>query len=1167
MNTIQSGYISLLQRFTSVHRSELSQKVLLASQKTAISLILLVIFAVMIETVAQGDIAFRTALFAFIAVAFFGCAFTFLFSPFLEFFGLKKSFYPYEIAKRIGNYYPNIRDTLVNVFQLAEQTTESSNHELVYAAFDSVYEQSKNIDFHVIVEKEKNRKFLLFLAAAIIGFGIVVTVPVLRSSLNRIIHFSSSFLPPAPFSLSVEPQSTLKLRGEKAVVVVNIKGTIPNAITIKVREMQQENFDSHELKPDANGKWTYTFSSLSNTVEFYAESPWLSDAVRSNIGTIIVQDKPIIKSLSGKVYSPSYTQQPVLQLSEDAADIIALRGAKTELRVVSNKTLREAYCVFLQYSQDSTGTKTDTIRKAMTLQNKSASTTFSLSNSCDYYIEIKDQDGLTNDSPVHYKIVVQDDNSPTITLLTPQNDIAIDATAILPVKISANDDFGFSSLLLHYRLVESKYGKTSDKFTAVSIPFPRNEKSMNVPYFWDLTKLNISPSDKYEFYCEIFDNDIIAGPKSARTQTINVKLPSLDEVLNESGKQEEQIRKELEEIAKQADQAQKEMEKIQRELRKDKQPDWQDKKKLEDAIQQQKELQKKLDDVVQKMEDMSKNLQNNNAISKETLEKYQELQQLMKEVQSPELQKAMERIQQAMQQMSQQQLQEAMKQYQFNEEQFKKQIERSLNIMKRLKAEQLTDALTKRSEQLEKKLQDLQKQTENTNTSDRDKRQELAEKQRDMSDEAKEIREDMKKLENVMKEIQQQMPMDKLQDAKQELGNEQNDIANDMEQAAEEMQNGQQEKSSQKQQSAAKKAKQFAQKMKALKKEMKKNLSKEVQKQMQKSVSDLLDLSQKQEQLRKNSQQLDPNSAQYSQNAQEQKKMQEQLNTVAQRMAEISQKTMALTPEMARNIGEAMQKMQQSSEQLTNRNGQQAAQQQGQAMSSMNKAAMQMQQAMQGMKGQGEGQEGEGEDGQDGEGEGNKKGKGKNGKSPGGFMQRLQQMAGQQQQINQGMQNMQRLQSGQNGQPTPQQQAEMGRLAAQQGKAMQAMQELAKEQQEQVGGKKGLGSLEKIAQEMKEVMTDMETGAITDETIKRQDKILSRLLDATLSMNERDYEKKRESKSGQDIMKKSPGILQNGLQQFNNSNSLEENKVQFTKDYEKIIRLYLDELSKQPSSR
>lgn len=1163
MNTLQSGYTSLLQRFTSVHRSELSQKALLAIQKTILSLLLLVMAAVVIETFAQGDIAFRSALFGFIVVASIAIIITFLLTPILELTGLKNTFNPYAIAKRIGHYYPNIRDTLVNVFQLAEKQTESTNHELIYAAFDSVYETSKNIDFHVIVEKEKNRKFLLLLTCAIILFGIVIAVPASRFSLNRIINFSTSFLPPAPFSLSVEPQSILKLRGEKAIVTVNVKGKIPNAITIKVREIQQKNFDSHELKPDANGKLTYTFSSLSNTVEFYAESPWLSEFVRSNIGTIVVQDKPIIKSLTGKVYSPAYTQQPTLQLSADGADIIALRGAKTEITVISNKQLRQANCVFLHFSQDSSGMRTDTVRKSMAVQSRSATTSFSLTNSCEYYIEIKDNDGLTNDLPVHYKIIVQDDNAPTISLLTPQNDIVIDATAILPIKLSVNDDFGFSSLLLHYRLVDSKYGKPYDKFTALSIPYPRNEKSLTVPYFWDLTRINISPSDKYEFYCEVLDNDIIMGPKSARTQTVSVKLPSLDEVLNESGKQEEEIRKELEEIAKQADQAQKEMEKIQRDLRKDKQPDWQDKKKLEDAIQQQKELQKKLDDVVKKMEDMSKNLQNNNAISRETLEKYQELQQLMKEVQSPELQKAMERIQQAMQQMSQQQLQEAMKQYQFNEEQFKKQIERSLNIMKRLKAEQLTDALTKRAEQLEKKLQELQKQTENTNTSDRDKREELAEKQKDMSEEAKDIREDMKKLEDVMKEIQQQMPMDKLQDAKQELGNEQNDMAQDMQEASEEMQKGQTDKSSQKQKSAAQKAKQFAQKMKALKKEMKKNLSKEVQKQMQKSISDLLDLSQKQEQLRKNSQQLDPNSAQYTQNAQEQKKMQEQLTTIAQRMAEISQKSMAMTPEMARNIGEAMQKMQQSSEQLSNRNGQQAAQQQGQAMSSMNKAAMQMQQAMQGMKGQGDGQGSEGEDGQDGEGEGNNKGKGKNGKSPGGFMQRLQQMAGQQQQINQGMQNMQRLQSSQNGQPTPQQQAEMGRLAAQQGKALQAMQELAKEQQEQVGGKKGLGSLEKIAQDMKEVMTDMETGAITDETIKRQDKILSRLLDATLSMNERDYEKKRESKSGQDILKKSPGLLQNAIQQYNTSNSLEENKVQFTKDYEKIIRLYFEELSKQ----
>ncbi|HRI31950.1 MAG TPA: hypothetical protein PLQ21_10495, partial [Candidatus Kapabacteria bacterium] len=81
MNTLQSGYTSLLQRFTSVHRSELSQKALLAIQKTILSLLLLVMAAVVIETFAQGDIAFRSALFGFIVVASIVIIITFLLTP------------------------------------------------------------------------------------------------------------------------------------------------------------------------------------------------------------------------------------------------------------------------------------------------------------------------------------------------------------------------------------------------------------------------------------------------------------------------------------------------------------------------------------------------------------------------------------------------------------------------------------------------------------------------------------------------------------------------------------------------------------------------------------------------------------------------------------------------------------------------------------------------------------------------------------------------------------------------------------------------------------------------------------------------------------------------------------------------------------------------------
>lgn len=1156
MKNTETGYSILLQRFSAVHKKEVRNQFFVALYKVVAIISVLITVTGAIEWIAQGDIPFRTILFytTLASTALFSL-YTFL--PFiLILFGIKKTYNPHDIAKRVGNVFPDIRDTLLNAFQLLGNEKQYSSKEFVHAAFDTAFTASKDIDFYAIIEdKEKKRFAVIMLCAVTFSIGLLL-IPQFRNSVQRVFNYNTSYLPAAPFSLHVLPLDDKKLRGEKAEIHIKIKGTHPAKIVLKIRETQQKNFDAHELKPDANGELVYTVSSLTNSIEYFAESPWLSSTVVSEIGRIVVSDKPIIKSLTGKVYSPSYAQQPAISIHEDAADIVTLRGSIVDLEIVANKQVNTSQIVLLYPKNDSSGVRFDTVKKAMSVNGRRASGKFTVTSSGEYYIEIHDTDGLINESPIHYKIVSQSDNSPTISLVTPQNDVTVDASAMLPIKIAIDDDYGFSSLTLNYRLAESKYGKKSDLFTSIKIPISYKEKSVTVPYLWDITKIGISPSDKYEFYCEIFDNDIVSGPKSARTQTIAVKLPSLDEVLDDSGKQQEEIRKDLEEIAKQADQAQKEMEKLQRDLRKDKQMDWQDKKKMEEALQQQKEIQKKMEEVAQKLDDMSKKLQDNNAISKETLEKYQELQKLMKEVNSPELQKAMERMQQAMQQMSPQQMQEAMKQYQFNEEQFKKQIERSLNIMKRLKAEQLTDALTKRAEQLEKKINDLQKQTENTNANDQNRKNDLAEKQKDLSDEAKDIRKDLSELENLMKDIKQNMPMDKLQEAKQEFGDEKEDIAEQMEEASEEMEKGQTEKSSQKQKSAAQKSKSFAQKMKSLKKEMNKNLSKEVMKQMQKSVSDLLDLSQKQEQLRKNSQQLDPNSAQYTQNAQEQKKIQEQLNSVAQRMADVSQKSMAMTPEMAKNIGEAMQKMQQSSEQLSNRNGQQASQQQSQAMSAMNKAAMQMQEAMQAMKNQGEG---EGSEGDNGEGDG--KGKGKGGKSPGGFMQKLQQMAGQQQQINQGMQ---RLQPGQNGEMSMQQQAEMGRLAAQQGKAMQAMQELAKEQKEQTGsGKKALGSLDRIAQDMKEVMTDMETGNITDETIKRQEKILSRLLDATLSMNERDYEKKRESRSGQDVLKKSPDQLNPTGTKTNNGALPQDGQIQFTKDYEQIIRLYFEQLGKQ----
>jgi len=259
---------------------------------------------------------------------------------------------------------------------------------------------------------------------------------------------------------------------------------------------------------------------------------------------------------------------------------------------------------------------------------------------------------------------------------------------------------------------------------------------------------------------------------------------------------------------------------------------------------------------------------------------------------------------------------------------------------------------------------------------------------------------------------------------------------------------------------------------------------------------------------------------------------------------------MSVTPEMAQDLGDALQSMKDAMQSMSQRNNTQAMQSQGEAMSAMNSAAQKMSGALsQMMQGEGAGQGGSGDKPGQGQGKG----------QPSPF-QRLQQLADQQQSINDGMQQMGQGQ----GKADMERRAQLGRLAAQQGKALKAMQELEEERKKIVGDRQPLGDLNQIANDMQEVMSDMQSGSITTETRTRQDRILSRLLDASRSMSERDYEKSRESNSGRDVVRSSPAELQlpNNRQEQNRT-ILEQLRLGYTKDYQNIIRQYYEALQRQ----
>jgi hypothetical protein len=126
-----------------------------------------------------------------------------------------------------------------------------------------------------------------------------------------------------------------------------------------------------------------------------------------------------------------------------------------------------------------------------------------------------------------------------------------------------------------------------------------------------------------------------------------------------------------------------------------------------------------------------------------------------------------------------------------------------------------------------------------------------------------------------------------------------------------------------------------------------------------------------------------------------------------------------------------------------------------------------------------------------------------------------------------------------------------------------SLEQLAREAAQTGELSKLLGDLNRAAQEMREVQTDLAQGAVTTETLRKQDRILSRLLDSQRSARERDYEKQRRAQTGTATDRRSPGPVDMSTQEGKDRlrqdllRALEEG---YARDYEELIRKYFEAL-------
>jgi hypothetical protein len=1027
-----------------------------------------------------------------------------------------------RLAGLIDAHYPRLRNGLVSALQLwrkrdQERNPEGYSTELMEAAVVAAERRSRDLDVRAAVDRSRIRRILHF-GALLTGLAVILPMMFptsLRTSAQRLSHPRTHFRRPPQTSLEVAPGDIQVTRHSDVLVRAQIGGKIPGDVYIDWKEGQAR-WRQESCQRQAEREYTHLFADLKRDILYRVSG---GDAHTQQY-RIAVIDRPRVVNLRLRYHYPDYTGLGN-KVVEDDGNISAVVGSSVGLEVEANRTLAAAWLTF-----------GDGRRLDLDTSSRRAQGRLLIAESGTYSIGLQDELGNENEDPISYRIEAVADEPPMVEVTFPAENVDMGEDMTLPLAFVAQDDYGLSRAELVHRTIRE--GEEHEE-RRMSIDLPEEDPARaQIEMLWSLTGLGLIPEDLVAYRVVVWDNDQVSGPKMAESRTYTVRFPSVHEILAQVQEEQSLQIADMEEILEEERILKERLEQIRRELETEEAVSWEQKQDVEMALERQEEMSQELDRIAQEMEENIDRAQERRVASMEIMDKMEQVRQLMDEVATPEMRKALEDLRQAMQDLDPELIKQQMDQFSLTQEELLKRLDRTLSILKRLQVEQRLDALIRKTEDIVHRQSGIMEELDRMGQADSSvssTMEDLTREQQQLGQDAAALPEQMRELSQLMEQFPE-MPGEEMSQMAEELQN--SPLSEQMRQASGKMAAGNQSGAREHQERSRQMLQQLQMDLEMLQSQMGGQMTAEVAEAINRAIHDLLDISQQQEEYRAQVQMLDRESTRFGRMAERQLDLLEAVLKVADDLYDVAQKTFFISPRVGQAVGLSMAEMEKALSALEQRGSAAAAHSQKSAMVALNQAAKHLINALQAMG---------------------------SACSSGGMQSMLQQLQGMAQ-SQMGI-NQQTLGMGQQGQMTMEQRAQMARLAAEQAAVQKQLSDLLKE----YGNRSEiLGRLDRVSEEMKQVVEDLSRRQVDQETIDRQQRILSRLLDAQKSVRRRDYSRQRQSRPGQVVLRRSPGELPAEIEdaeEILRRDLLQALSEDYPKAYEELIRAYFEALSRR----
>ena len=1029
--------------------------------------------------------------------------------PLLKLFSFGKTISREQASTIIGEFFPEISDRLINTLQLSSLlTSKGASYELVKASIEQRSKSISSIPFVNGIDLKKNYKYFKWiLPLLLVTFLLALFFPaIFTQSTKRVVNYDKEFKMDAPFEFILKNKNFQLQEGED--LQINVQ-TIGNLLPSKVYLVSSQG--KFLMQKSTRIDNSFLLERLSTDLKFHFEANGFTSASYF----VKVQPKATIGVLNAQLNFPSYIGRKD-EFIENIGDIDIPEGTKVTWFV---KTKNTSSVVFNLGNKKESFSTTDiefskVFKSSQQLKLIYKNAFVSKIDSVNYFYQV------TKDAfPEIHSHELKDSLITSVRYFTGE----------------LIDDYGISQLYFVYKINSS--GKVIEKKKKINV-LSSTHQQFN--FAIDFKEENLSLNDRIDYYFEVFDNDGVNGPKSSKSSLSSFQLPSLDK-LNEQRDSEQDLAKDkMNKLFTKAQQFEKNVDRLKKDLLNDKSSEWNKLNQLQQLKEQQKSIEKELNSLQNQMNESIENKNELSELDKELIAKQEMIQDLLDKVMDDELKDLLNKLEELMKSNDNENLNKKLEKLEVKSQDMQKQLDRSIELLKKMQVNEKIDAVEKELNELSKEQESLKDKLDNNKI---DKESSIK-KQNEINKRFEELKEDLKELNKLNDQLLAPLPLTPSSETEK-------DIQNELNNAKDALEKGNEKKATKNQQKAASEMKKLSDELNKKQSSANKKQKGEDMESIRLLLENLITLSFNQESILKDFTSLSTNDPSYKSKGRLQRSLMDDFKLVEDSLLRLAKRQASIATFIDKELNTINENFNSSIEAIDEHQKNRITTYLQFAMTGINNLALLLNESLQNMQS---------EMNAEGKGDGScpnpKPGKSGSGGDVDDMKEMLKKQleklekAKQQGGKKPGDKPGGSLPNGKEGQGMSGK--EIAKMAAQQSALRQRLEQLKKELNND--GKGSGNKLNPLIKSLEQQEKDLINRTKNSDLIKRQKEILTRLLESEEALREKGFDEKRQSKSGKDYKN-------SNLKSINEYNQKKLKQIDLIKTIEPVYKKYYKDKS------